>query len=118
MGLQAWILPCRRCDLIKISPMGAMLGELADTFAQAWVKNHKNASKDAANKDATRHLFSLLAAHARRHLGAVNDDAERWMAAIDLLADAERQLDSNVNMKLVLESLSVQWNQALSSVLA
>jgi len=93
--------------------MGATLGELAETFAQAWVKNHKNASKDAANKDATRHLFSLLAAFARKRLAALDDDVDRWAAAIDLLAEAERQLDSNVNMKLVLENLSVQWNLVL-----
>jgi len=96
--------------------MGATLGELADTFAKAWVANHKNASKDAANKDATRHLFSLLAAHARNQLAAVNDDVERWAVAIDLLAEAERQLDSNVNMKLLLDNLTVQWNQVLSGV--
>ena len=96
--------------------MGATLGELADAFAKAWVANHKNASKDAANKDATRHLFALLAAHARKQLAALNDDVERWAVAIDLLAEAERQLDSNVNMKLLLDNLTVQWNQALSGV--
>ena len=41
--------------------MGETLAVLIDAFAVAWVKSHKNASKDSANKDGAKHMFSLLA---------------------------------------------------------
>jgi DNA polymerase-3 subunit delta' len=92
--------------------MGDTLAGLIDEFAQAWVKTHKNASKDAANKDGTRHMFSFLASHARQRLKAsceAGDDPSLWLAVIDLINKAQRELESNVNMKLLLENLVVQW---------
>ena len=50
--------------------MGAALAEFVETFAQTWVKNNRNASKDAANKDGARWVLLLLAAHARERLRA------------------------------------------------
>ncbi|MHC5113112.1 MAG: DNA polymerase III subunit [Planctomycetota bacterium] len=92
--------------------MGATLAEIVEEFAAAWVKKNANASKDAANKDGARHVLSLLASVARRHLAERCDDedaAAPWMAVIDLLREAEGELRSNVNMKQVLENLVVQW---------
>lgn len=93
--------------------MGDTLASLVDEFAQAWVKAHKNASKDAANKDGARHMFSFLASHARRELKSACDgrdeNASHWLAVIDLITHAQRELESNVNMKLLLENLVVQW---------
>ena len=94
--------------------MGQTLGELVESFASAWVKANRNASKDAANKDGARHVLALLAAHARRRLDdscAEGGDPSRALAMIDHLRDAERQLASNVNLKHVLENLVVQWAQ-------
>ena len=34
------------------------------------------------------------------------------MAMIELLREAERQLESNVNLKLLLENLAAQWAQS------
>jgi DNA polymerase-3 subunit delta' len=92
------------------SSMGETLGSLIENFAQSWVIKHgeKRTSKDAANKDGSRYVLGLLAAHARREL-ATGRDVERWSAAIDLLREAERQLESNVNIKLLMENLVVQW---------
>ncbi len=96
--------------------LGKTMADLVEGFAAAWVKNHDNASKDAANKSGVRHLLSILAAHARQRLAAALDesqDAARWTETIDLLSNAEQQLAANVNLKLVLENLAVQWaNQA------
>jgi DNA polymerase-3 subunit delta' len=93
--------------------MGETIGVLIEEFAQAWVKVHgvKSTSKDAANKDGARHMFSLLARHARAQLAraAEHDEASVWLVRIDLLRDAERELESNVNLKLLLENLVAQW---------
>ncbi|MCH8822111.1 MAG: DNA polymerase III subunit [Planctomycetes bacterium] len=94
------------------SQMGQTLAELVETFAKSWVDKHDNASKDAANKDGVRHLLNLLAAHSRKRLGECadrSDDCEYWLNVIDLLRNAEQQLYSNVNIKLLLENLVAQW---------
>ena len=94
------------------SQMGQTLAELVESFASAWVDQHENASKDAANKDGAKHLLTMLAAHARRRLAqdaAHGDDPEYWLRIIDLLREAEWQLESHVNMKVLLENLVVQW---------
>ncbi|MHC4948299.1 MAG: DNA polymerase III subunit [Planctomycetota bacterium] len=92
--------------------MGDRLAELVETFAAAWVKGHANASKDAANKDATGHLLTLLGAHVRARFAAAcraGEDPRPALEVIDLLAEAEAQLAANVNLKLALENLVVQW---------
>ena len=92
--------------------MGQTLAELVEAFASAWVDQHENASKDAANKDGAKHLLAMLAAHARRRLAADaenGNDPEYSMRIIDLLREAEWQLEAHVNMKVLLENLVVQW---------
>ena len=100
--------------------LGQTLAQFVEEFAVAWVKDpdHPNASKDAANKDGARHVLTILAGHARRRL---TEGVERggntdpWPEVIDLISSAERQLYTNVNLKLVLENLVVQWAQAGST---
>jgi DNA polymerase-3 subunit delta' len=97
--------------------MGQTLAQLVEDFAVAWVKgkDHPNASKDAANKDGAGHVLAILAGHARRRLidrAGQARDPEPWPEVIDLISDAERQLSRNVNLKLVLENLVVQWARA------
>jgi DNA polymerase III subunit delta' len=103
------------------SAMGEAMGALVEEFAQAWVKAHKNASKDAANKDGARYLFSLLASHLRQQLSSTVEhggETSHVVAMIDQLRQAERELESNVNMKLLLENLAVQWAQQTAVVAA
>jgi DNA polymerase-3 subunit delta' len=90
--------------------MGELLAQQVEDFATAWVKAHKNASKDAANKDGIRHVLGFLAAHVRRHLRASEESAARyWADVIELIREAEMQVATNVNLKHVLENLTVQW---------
>jgi DNA polymerase-3 subunit delta' len=94
--------------------MGQTLAAQVEEFALAWVKAHRNASKDAANKDGARCVLSMLAAHARRHLTdqvAAGRDPRPWPRVIDLIAEAEDLMAGNVNLKLALENLVVQWAQ-------
>lgn len=93
--------------------LGETMAGLIEQFAVAWVKKHKNASKDAANKDGARLMLSLLASHARNRLrqSCENEASpDEWIALADLLRDAEAQLYSNVNLKMLLENLAVQWH--------
>lgn len=88
--------------------LGSVMAKLIDDWATEWVEapENENASKDAASKAAARHLFRYLALHYRTYLRATPD--ERWPAAIDLITDAERQLEANVQPVFVLENLSAQ----------
>ncbi|MCH6551938.1 MAG: hypothetical protein IH804_07995, partial [Planctomycetes bacterium] len=98
---------------------GSALAGLIEGYAGAWVKAHHNASKDAANKQGARHLLSIVADHARGKLAARIDrdeDPARWLGVIDLVRQAEVQLDTNVNLKLLLENLVVQWAQIPAGV--
>lgn len=92
--------------------MGAAMAQCIDEYAQAWVKANENASKDAANKDGARHMFTLLASHLRTELREQIDrgaEISHLLAAIEIITETERQLDTNVNTKLALENLVVQW---------
>lgn len=92
--------------------LGETLAELVEEFAQQWVKSNDNASKDAANKDGARHVFALLSSHARQQLRTLlqrGEPAATALHAIELLSQAEHQLERNVNAKLLLENLVVQW---------
>lgn len=99
--------------------MGETLGAMIEEFSVAWVKAHKNASKDAANKDGARQVLGLLASHARARLGQAvtsggDHDGSNWGEVIDLVRECERQIESNVNQKLAVENLVVQWAQVNS----
>ncbi len=106
--------------------MGDALGAKVEEFAVAWVARHgkDSTSKDAANKDGSRHALSLLGAHARKRLAETAgkasqaEAAERWATSIDLLRECEGQIDSNVNQKLAMENLVAQWTAALTGALA
>ena len=99
--------------------MGETLAALVEGFAVEWVKRHENASKDAANKDGVRFLLSILAAHANRQLTESVErgaDADSALKAIDLIAEAEGQVWANVNLKILLENLVVQWARVGATV--
>ncbi|MHB1158186.1 MAG: DNA polymerase III subunit [Phycisphaerales bacterium] len=103
--------------------MGAVMSDLAGRFAEQWVTNHENASKDAANKQAARLLLGLIADICRRKIVTLADPrqvqktehagaCEPWLSGIDLVRLAEEQLGANVQSAWLLDNLAVQWGQA------
>ncbi|MBT8485036.1 MAG: AAA family ATPase [Phycisphaerales bacterium] len=101
--------------------MGETMAGLVETYATEWVRAHKNASKDAANKDGAAALIGLLAMELRERLAAVTATRdrpaiERQLAAITHVREAERQLRTNVNLKQVFENLPAQWARPVSTL--
>ena len=101
--------------------LGKAMADRVDAFAKQWVDDHKGASKDAANKAGVRHMLGLLGELCRIALRSITagkteaDPAETdtrarpWLTGVDLLQQAERQLESNVQAPLLLDNLAVQW---------
>ncbi len=92
--------------------MGQTMAALIEGFAVEWVKRHDNASKDAANKDGARFMFMILASHANQQLAAAvqrGESTDASLRVIDLIAEAELQLQAYVNLKQLLENLAIQW---------
>ncbi len=101
--------------------LGETMAKLIDERAAAWVKEHPEASKDAANKAWARRMLGFLSEDARARLrtrtqgktgAAVEQDsgALRLMNAIDAISAAESHLAMNVNMGLLLENLAAQMS--------
>lgn len=110
-GLEA--LQARRCP----SDLGAQFAGLIEDFAQQWVDDHENASKDAANRQGANLLLLALAQHGRRELQAVGVATQKASAderdaafkpplsMIEAVAAAEAELAANVNLSLVCDHL-------------
>jgi len=110
--------------------LGSEIAERVDGFAAAWVDAHKNASKEAANRMAASLMGSMIGNYARRRLaeGAEACDPERpaeaeaalepWLGIISAVDTFERQLNSNVNLKLCCEGLGMAIHGALLGVTA
>ncbi|MFK7959263.1 MAG: ATP-binding protein [Phycisphaerales bacterium] len=104
-----------------VAGLGDTMAGLVDEFAQAWVKQHKNASKDAANKDGAAALLALLGSMARRDLAsriADGQDADPSIQRIEALRECEAMLAGNVNLKQALEGLMVAWAAAGDAMVA
>ena len=89
--------------------LGAEMARCIDDFAQAWVKRHANASKEAANRLGAEQMFSVLAEQARQRLHAqAGGDAEVWADAIEAMEQGQAMLSSNVNLSLVCDDVAVR----------
>ena len=105
---------------------GKQMLEFINEFAERWVKNHANASKDAANKQAAALMWSLIAQHAMRQISqkavelgsedplVIELSLEPWLSVIETLGGIERELASNVNMGLVCDHLASLLYRTLS----
>ncbi|MCH2143711.1 MAG: hypothetical protein MK082_01055 [Phycisphaerales bacterium] len=79
-----------------------------EASASAAEKADAQTSKQAAGRKAMGLLVSLLSALMRTHLHEAvetSGDSRRWANAIEALATAEGQVESNVNRKLALSGL-------------
>jgi len=96
--------------------LGATLSKLVDDYATAQVKANANASKEAANRVAADFLFVLLAREVQDRMKraiASGDDPEPLLTILDFIHEAERQLDSHLNVGQVLENVVIQWANVL-----
>lgn len=99
----------------RFSPeLGPLMAKLVEDWAQAWVKQSPQASKEAANLAGARHLLSIIAERARRSLrDSAGDESasERCMALLDAVADAERFVGAHVTLAMAFEDLSVRLSE-------
>ena len=97
--------------------LGPAMEARIKAFAEGWVKKHKQASKEAANKAAAGLMFRLVTTHARQQLtlAAANCDPadpdaadatlRPWTKLIDHVGTAETRLASNVHLGLLCDGL-------------
>lgn len=105
--------------------LGGSIAACVDGFAKAWVGDHKNASKEAANRMAAGLMGSMIANYARRKVAdlAGQCDPEQpgqseavlgpWLSVIEAVDEFERQLRANVNLTLCCEGLGAAINAEL-----
>lgn len=105
--------------------LGASIGECVDGFAAAWVAAHKNASKEAANRQAAALMGSMISNYARRRMASAAESADPdqpalteaalapWLDVIEAVDTFEQQLGRNVNLKLCCEGLGMAIHGAL-----
>lgn len=92
--------------------LGSTIAKLVSEQAEAWVKSHPGASKEAANVAWAGRMLAYIAEHERLAMRAAAgspEAAEARARAIDLLAAAERQMAQNVTVAFVMENLSAQF---------
>lgn len=102
--------------------LGSAMAELIDAEAERLAKASPNASKEASNKVAADSMFRLVADHLRRGLrsaAVANPPADRPARArvkcLELLVEAERHVDSNVQAIFACSNLAAQLGVVLSS---
>jgi DNA polymerase-3 subunit delta' len=105
--------------------LGVEMAELVNGFAEAWVKKHANASKEAANQQAATLMFSIVTGHAAQQLHALSKSADSsdpqsaeqtlqpWLNVMSAVRSAEQRLASNVNPGLVFDGLASELALAL-----
>ncbi len=110
--------------------LGRAITDFIGGFAERWVDEHPNASKEAANKQAAGLMWSMIMQHARQRLAdlslrcaagdvfAAEAMMEPWLGVITAVQDAERALASNVNMSLTCDGLVAALYRALSPAVA
>ena len=85
-----------------------LITEFVESSIAMWLKENKNASKEAANRRAFL-LVLLLFGHAARS-NVRGSQVEVGVALIDIVTDVELQLHSNVSMVVLIESLVARWS--------
>jgi len=97
---------------------GALIATRIESFASEWVARHKNASKEAANRQGADLMLSMLSHFAARrlleasrtgnpgNLGASEALCLPWLRTIEAVREAETRLAQNGNLALVCDGLS------------
>ena len=90
------------------------LAELVGEFAERVVKENAKASKEAANRQATRCALLPLASRSRSQIAAaaMRGDVQAVAEAayrVELIVRLESEVRANVNLKHALANLVAQW---------
>jgi DNA polymerase III subunit delta' len=91
--------------------LGPAMAKLIDERAAEEAKATPEGSKDAANRAWSKRMLGYVATHYQGRLSGGEgggEGLERAARAIDLVADAERQIDANVRYSDVVENLAAQ----------
>jgi len=72
------------------------------------LKENTNASKEAANRNAIELLLLVFSQVAKEKIRG--NDVERGVLAAGIVVDVERQLSTNISIKVLLESLAARWS--------
>jgi len=92
--------------------LGKRLAKMVGEFSERVVKGNKNASKDAANKLGARLMFSLIGTemqHGLHNIINAGGEPDRILYMIDLLQEAEGQLNAHIHMEMIFDNLIIQW---------
>lgn len=93
---------------------GELMAQCVQETASAMVgpASTSKVSKEGANRRAFGLLMSMMSMHIRHSMAEVvgcDDPADHWIAAVDLMVEAETAIESNVNLKQVLQTLAARW---------
>jgi len=112
-GVYAWsreVLPMLECAMRAQHPvsLGTRMSELVDAWAKDWVKRGEkigeHRSKEAANRLGAARMLAMVAEHARPMLRDATT-APRAAHTIELVERAKREMDSNVQIRFVMDHL-------------
>ncbi|MCW5766451.1 MAG: AAA family ATPase [Phycisphaeraceae bacterium] len=94
--------------------LGVAMGKLVEERAAEQASASKFASKDTANRHWAGVMMGLVMERARKRLSAAATPAAARQAlrVIELVSEAEGQLDSNVAFASVLENLAAQMGES------
>lgn len=87
--------------------IGATMAKLVDERAAAMVARNPSASKDAANVAAAADMLRLVADHHHAAMRASRRPEVR-ARAVELVVEAERQIERNIPLAFVFENLAAQ----------
>jgi len=96
--------------------LGTTMGELVDEWATKWVKQGdklgENRSKEAANRKGADQMFALIAQRARKGLREPSS-THRALHTIDCVERAKTELNTNVQVKFVMEHLAAGLSEQI-----
>tara|TARA_R110002072_G_scaffold271010_1_gene430827 strand:+ start:42450 stop:43622 length:1173 start_codon:yes stop_codon:yes gene_type:complete len=96
--------------------LGTTMGELVDAWASGWVKQGEklgeNRSKEAANRKGADQMFALIAQRARKGLRDPST-TNRALHSIDCVERAKGELNTNVQVKFVMEHLAAGLSEQI-----
>ncbi len=94
----------------KIFPSAAAsMIQFVDSFVNIQLDKNSLCSKEAANRRAFSVILQLLGMRVRKLLGDNREQSSLAIRAAAVLADVESQIQTNISIKVLLESLAFRW---------